>query len=195
MLEDLYELSLTAPFGIKTTEAPHYQRVVQQHERAREAAGLPTLAVERRRQLRATRSVGDGNGFVFIDHVGNICPSGFLPMTRGNVRADRLAAIYRDDPVFTGLRDADALQGKCGRCEFRTTCGGSRSRAYAATGSVMASDPLCAHVPPGYAETLSALPAVHPVSRPRTIPLRPVAASARSGGQKGGSQDPPPLAI
>ena len=90
----------------------------------------------------------DGNGFVFIDHVGNICPSGFLPMTRGNVRADRLAAIYRDDPVFTGLRDADALEGKCGRCEFRTTCGGSRSRAYAATGSVMTSDPLCAYDPP-----------------------------------------------
>lgn len=146
----LYDLSLTSPFGIKTTEAPHYQRVVQQREQARIDAGLPTLEVERRRQLRATRSVGDGNGFVFVDHVGSICPSGFLPVTRGNVRTDTLAAIYRDDEVFRGLRDADALEGRCGACEYRTTCGGSRSRAYAATGSVFASDPLCAYVPAGY---------------------------------------------
>ena len=174
VLDYLYELSLTAPFGIKTTEAPHYQRVIQQHERAREAAGLPTLAVERRRQLRATRSVGDGNGFVFIDHVGNVCPSGFLPMTRGNVRTDSLAAVYREDPVFKELRDADGLEGKCGRCEFRTTCGGSRSRAYAATGSVMASDPLCGYVPAACAEAVPPSSALHALSRPLTIPLRAV---------------------
>ncbi len=149
----LYDLSLTSPFGIKTTEAPHYQRVVRQREEARVAQGLPALAVERRRQLRATRSVGDGNGFVFVDHVGNICPSGFLPVTRGNVRHDALAAVYRDDEIFRHLRDPDALEGKCGVCEFRQICGGSRSRAYAATGSVMATDPLCAYVPAGYDET------------------------------------------
>jgi radical SAM protein with 4Fe4S-binding SPASM domain len=143
----LYAASRNVHFQIKTTEAPHYQRVIQQRERTREATGLPTLAVERRRQLRATRNVGDGNGFVFVDHVGNVCPSGFLPMTRGNVRTGQLASIYRDDPIFRGLRDADGLEGKCGRCEFRASCGGSRSRAYAATGSVMAPDPLCAHVP------------------------------------------------
>jgi radical SAM protein with 4Fe4S-binding SPASM domain len=173
VLDYLYELSLTSPFGIKTTEAPHYQRVVQQRERAREAAGLPSLAIERRRQLRSTRSVGDGNGFVFIDHVGSICPSGFLPVTRGNVRTGSLASVYRDDQVFRGLRDADALEGKCGQCEFRATCGGSRSRAYAATGSVMASDPLCAYVPPAMIPATGS----DPLTRLRTIPLRPVLAT------------------
>lgn len=173
VLDFLYNLSLTAPFGIKTTEAPHYQRVVQQHERAREAAGLPSLSVARRRQLRAPRSVGDGNGFVFVDHVGNICPSGFLPMTLGNVRAGDLARVYRDDPVFRGLRDADALEGKCGVCEFRTTCGGSRSRAYAATGSVMASDPLCAYVPAAY--TNAAGGNASAIATSLTIPLRAIA--------------------
>ncbi len=79
---------------------------------------------------RAPRAVNDGNGFVFIDHVGNICPSGFLPMVRGNVRATSLVRTYRDDPVFARLRDPDALEGKCGRCTFRQTCGGSRSRAF-----------------------------------------------------------------
>ena len=33
LLNRLYDLSLTSPFGIKTTEAPHYQRVVWQRER------------------------------------------------------------------------------------------------------------------------------------------------------------------
>ena len=108
---------------------------------------LPTRSLEGRRQLRATRSVNDGNGFVFIDHVGNICPSGFLPAPCGNVRTTDLTGVYRKDEMFVRLRNADALLDNCGRCQFRAICGGSRSRAYAATGSVMASDPLCIYEP------------------------------------------------
>ncbi|MBI4266547.1 MAG: TIGR04053 family radical SAM/SPASM domain-containing protein [Acidobacteria bacterium] len=147
VLNDLYDLSLMAPFGVKTTEAPHYQRVVWQREQERRAQGLADTAVERRRQLRAPRSVSDGNGFVFVDHVGTICPSGFLPLPCGSVRTDSLVQVYRTDPLFVRLRDSDALLGKCGRCGFRATCGGSRSRAFAATGEAMASDPLCAYEP------------------------------------------------
>jgi AdoMet-dependent heme synthase len=147
VLNYLYDLSLTSPFGIKTTEAPHYQRVVWQREQARLQQGLPAQGVQRRRQLRAPRSVNDGNGFVFIDHTGNICPSGFLPVQRGNVRTASLAHVYRADEVFTRLRNANALLDKCGRCQFRAICGGSRSRAFAATGAVMASDPLCTYEP------------------------------------------------
>jgi len=147
VLNQLYDLSLTSPFGIKTTEAPHYQRVVMQREEQRRRDGLPTRAAERTRQLRAPRSVNDGNGFVFIDHTGHICPSGFLPVQRGNVRTANLVDVYRTDEMFNRLRDADKLLGKCGRCEFRHVCGGSRSRAFAATGAVLASDPLCAYEP------------------------------------------------
>jgi radical SAM protein len=147
VLRHLYDLSLTVPFGIKTTEAPHYQRVIRQRDAEREHAGLPTRTAERQRQLRAPRSVNDGNGFVFIDHVGNICPSGFLPLPRGNVKEGRLREVYREDEAFLRLRNPDALHGKCGRCEFRTVCGGSRSRAFAATGALMASDPLCVYDP------------------------------------------------
>ena len=92
--------------------------------------------------------MNDGNGFVFVDHVGNVCPSGFLPMARGNVRDGQLALTYRADEVFRRLRDPDALGGRCGRCEFRAVCGGSRSRAYAATGDAFAEDPLCLYEPP-----------------------------------------------
>jgi len=156
VLNFLYDLSLTAPFGIKTTEAPQYQRVVWQREQDRAARGLPATSITRRRQLRAPRSVNDGNGFVFVDHVGNICPSGFLPAPRGNVRTSSLADVYRTDDLFRRLRDSDALAGKCGRCRFRAMCGGSRSRAFAATGAVLASDPLCAYEPGPMTEPLVA---------------------------------------
>ena len=154
LLHRLYDLSLTAPFGIKTTEAPHYQRVVWEREQQRLRNGEATQEVTPRRQLRAPRSVNDGNGFVFVDHLGNICPSGFLPVARGNVRTASLVDVYRTDDVFTRLRNADALAGKCGRCRFREICGGSRSRAFAATGAVMASDPLCAYEPGTQVEPL-----------------------------------------
>ena len=139
----LDDLSRRVPFGIKTTEAPHYRRLQSE----REQAGAPRGPVLGRRQLRAPRAVNDGNGFVFVDHVGNVCPSGFLPMARGNVREGRLVETYRDDVVFRQLRDPDALGGRCGRCEFRASCGGSRSRAFAATGDAFAEDPLCAYEP------------------------------------------------
>jgi radical SAM protein len=143
-------LSSRAPFGIKTTEAPHFRRVQAQRV-ARDAA---PRAVPGRRPLRAPRAVNDGNGFLFVDHLGNVCPSGFLPMPRGNVRDGRLVETYRDDEVFRRLRDPGALGGRCGRCEFRAVCGGSRSRAYAAGGDAFAEDPLCPYEPPGGQHTV-----------------------------------------
>ena len=144
VLEFLDALAERAPFGIKTTEAPHYRRVQAQ----RSAEGVARGPALGRRQLRAPRAVNDGNGFVFVDHVGNVCPSGFLPMARGNVRDGQLVETYREDEVFRRLRDPDALGGRCGRCEFRAVCGGSRSRAFAATGDAFAEDPLCLYEPP-----------------------------------------------
>lgn len=141
VLRWLDDLSRRVPFGIKTTEAPHFRRVMT------EAAADPAANVFRRPQLRAPRAVNDGNGFVFVDHTGQICPSGFLPMPRGNVRDGCLVDVYRHDDVFMRLRDADALSGRCRRCEFRQICGGSRARAFVVTGDAFASDPLCVYEP------------------------------------------------
>ncbi len=124
------------PFAIKTTEGHHYRRVLMQAARQ---AGAPAP-----RHLIPTR---DGKGVVFISHTGEIQPSGFLPLTAGNVRTDDLAAIYRSHPLFTRLRDDDALGGKCGQCEYRHLCGGSRSRAYGTTGDMFAAEPLCNYIP------------------------------------------------
>jgi radical SAM protein len=155
-LNYLYDLSLASPFDVATADAPHYERVAWQREDDRSQAGLPTQADKdaRRRHFRAPRGVTDGKGLLFVDHAGNICPSGFLPVPRGNVRTASLADVYRHDEVFTRLRDSEALHGKCRRCQFRVVCGGSRSRAFAATGAVMASDPLCAYEPAAQIEAV-----------------------------------------
>jgi metal-sulfur cluster biosynthetic enzyme len=92
--------------------------------------------------------VTDGTGFVFVDHRGNVCPSGFLPLPVANVREADLVRVYREDPLFRALRDPDRLGGRCGRCEFRDRCGGSRARAHAASGDPFAEDPGCAYEPP-----------------------------------------------
>jgi len=129
------DLQPRVPFGIKTTEAPHYHRVLAARRADARAIG------------RAGRAVTDGNGFLFVDHVGGICPSGFLPLAAGNVRSDDLVRVYRRHPLFRLLRDPDGLKGRCGRCEFRLRCGGSRARAYAAGGDPLAEDPGCAYEP------------------------------------------------
>ena len=130
------------PFMIKTTEAHHYRRIMVQKMRRR-------LTEEMILATPAGRGFGirDGNGIVFISHAGQVFPSGFLPISGGNVRKTPLAEIYRDGELFQSLRDADQLEGKCGQCAFRTLCGGSRARAYAATGNPLASDPLCPYQP------------------------------------------------
>ena len=65
----------------------------------------------------------------------------------GNVREGDVLEISRTAPLFKMLRDADAFTGRCGACEYRTTCGGSRARAYATTGNPLSEDPLCVYTP------------------------------------------------
>ncbi len=149
----IYDLSKTAKFDIKTTEAQHYRRFLLQQRVAERQAGLGALAPSERAADaigRAPRGLNDGKGFVFISHKGEVFPSGFLPMSAGNVRHEGLAEIYRESPLFMGLRDTSKLEGKCGACEFKEICGGSRSRAFALTGNPNAEEPCCSYVPKGY---------------------------------------------
>jgi radical SAM protein len=169
----IYELSQRANFQIKTTEAMHYRRYLLQHnleERrvahgnstghghpgghsgARSAVdeydpGAPKADALTRNHSWATRRVNDGKGFMFISHTGNVYPSGFLPIHAGNVRETPLAEIYRNAPIFKALRDTKQLEGKCGACEFKEICGGSRARAYALTGDPLAQEPCCIYQP------------------------------------------------
>jgi radical SAM protein with 4Fe4S-binding SPASM domain len=96
--------------------------------------------------------INDGKGFVFISHRGEVFPSGFLPLSGGSIRKQSLATIYRESPLFRALRDSGNLEGKCGACEYREVCGGSRARAYAVTGNPFAEEPCCVYQPKRKAE-------------------------------------------
>ena len=161
VFEKLYETSQRVLFDIKSTEAQHYRRfLLQRRTEARRRAQHAASPDERMPQLdqipigmqtddgigRAS-GINDGKGFVFISHLGEVYPSGFLPISGGNVRKQSLADIYRNAPLFRSLRDSKNLRGKCGRCEFREICGGSRSRAYALTGDLFAEEPCCVYEP------------------------------------------------
>jgi len=140
----LYDMSKQAPFAIATTEATHYRRVAT---REMASEGMDEQAIEATPVGRGF-GIRDGNGILFISHEGAVNPSGFLPVHIGNVRTDHLVNLYREHPVFSSLRDVSAYKGRCGRCEFVNTCGGSRARAFAWTGDYLESDPLCPFVPP-----------------------------------------------
>lgn len=179
----MVQLAHEMPYGVKSTEAPHYRRVMMQQRAAAEQQIKQRLAqssefnlgrhsevelrpdtgrfsednadqnagsaLSKHKDLlgRAPKGVNDGDGFVFISHTGDVYPSGFLPVVCGNVKDESLIDVYRNSPVMQTLRDKSKLQGKCGVCEYKTMCGGSRARAYAVTGDYMAGDPACAYIP------------------------------------------------
>lgn len=165
VLNVLYDLGQT--IAVKTTEAHHFRRVCLQREalarrgddhvrvlglgslyrRLRDDLDSRGLTGHPGRVRRAPLQVSAGNGFAFVSHRGDVHPSGFLPIPAGNVRQRSLVDIYRDSELFTALRDPARLGGRCGACEFRAVCGGSRARAYAVTGDIWAEEPACAYQP------------------------------------------------
>ena len=155
VFEVLHQTAQRALFDIKSTEAQHYRRyLLQRRTEARKqtssrASRMPELtpAMTADGIGRAPKGINDGKGFVFISHRGDVYPSGFLPISGGNIRQQSLTQIYRESPLFTALRDTANLQGKCGDCEFREVCGGSRARAYAVSGSPFAEEPCCVYQP------------------------------------------------
>jgi radical SAM protein len=147
---ELFEIWKTDPkFMIKTTEGPHYRRYVKQH-----LAEIPTDRMPRHADYYKMPAIGDGKGFVFVSHTGEICPSGFLEISAGNVRTDKLLDVYRNDPMFQRLRDADRTNGKCGLCDYRGLCGGSRARAYGFSGDPFGPEPCCSYKSPAYLASL-----------------------------------------
>ena len=162
VFEKLYQTSQRVLFDIKSTEAQHYRRyLLQRRTEARRMGEKSAATFNRLPQFaqqpigietpdgigRAPRGINDGKGFVFVSHTGEVYPSGFLPLSAGNVRRQSLSDIYRNSPLFRSLRDSKNLEGKCGVCEYREICGGSRARSYAMTGDLFAEEPCCVYEP------------------------------------------------
>ena len=151
-------------FVVRTVEAPFFRRVVAGRRRDPEDAhvgltyGLGSLYEQLAAALRAelgrpasppraqTKGTRDGRGIIFVGHDGEIHPSGFLPLSLGNVTHDDIVRVYREHPLLRRIRAAE-FGGRCGRCSYRELCGGSRARAFAASGDPLAEDPACAYEP------------------------------------------------
>ena len=151
-------------FVVRTVEAPFFRRVVALRRDDGEAAAAGShfelgplyrrLAAGLRSELGAptsssraqTKGTRDGKGILFVGHDGEIYPSGFLPLSLGNVKRDDVVGVYRDHPLLRSIRAAE-FSGRCGRCRYRELCGGSRARAFAASGDPLAEDPGCAFQP------------------------------------------------
>jgi len=143
---------------VRTAEGPHFRRIRVQRQRGesppegelynqlaarlREIEGQPNA-----RPLAKYTPTRDGKGLMFVGHDGQVHPSGFLPINTGRLPKDRLISIYRTNQLFIDLRDASKLKGRCGKCEYRSICGGSRSRAFAELADPLEEDPACAYVP------------------------------------------------
>jgi AdoMet-dependent heme synthase len=144
VVERLWHHAQRQPFGIKTTEAPQYRRFVLRRQGDPQQNRHNTSSNGRQ---RAPLGINDGRGVMFISHQGVIYPSGFLPVVCGRFPRDSVVDVYQQHPSFQSLRDANRLRGKCGRCEFRHVCGGSRARSFALTGDMLAAEPDCAYPP------------------------------------------------
>ena len=141
---------------VRTVEAPFFRRIAAAR---RAGAAPPGGALYQRLADRLGALLGppawpsahtaptrDGKGIVFVAHDGEVYPAGFLPIGLGNVRTTSLRSLYRDTPLLRSIRAAE-FTGRCGRCEFADLCGGSRARAYAASGDPLGEDPACAYQP------------------------------------------------
>jgi len=143
---------------VRTAEGPQFRRVRIQRLNS-EAPPKSLLYKRLGTNLRNTQGpptsspvtkltqTGDGKGIVFITHDGQVYPSGFLPISTGRLAENSLPSIYRSNPLFVSLRDPSNLKGRCGKCEYRTICGGSRSRAFSEYGDPFQEDPACPYVP------------------------------------------------
>jgi radical SAM protein len=144
----IYETGRKAPFVVATTEAPSYRRFALEKMRSEGMTG------EQIKHSGAYRSFGirDGHGIVFVSNTGDISPAGFLPVVAGNVRHDRLVDVYRNSKLFSELHNPATFHGRCGYCEYHAICGGSRARAYSATGDALGEDPFCTYQPHAHQE-------------------------------------------
>ncbi|MBF0573763.1 MAG: heme b synthase [Desulfamplus sp.] len=138
-----YDQRETTSLQLKATCAPHYYRILRQRANAEgkkvtfESHGLDAV----------TRGCLAGTGFCFISHIGEVQTCGFLDVKCGDITKSTFKDVWENSEIFNKLRVFNALDGKCGICEYRKVCGGCRARAYEATGNYMAEEPLCTYIP------------------------------------------------
>jgi radical SAM protein len=168
-LHFLYD-ALSYGVNVRTVEAPFFRRVIL--TRSKSDTGNPSVdditqkyGLSRLYKMLAAKleevghvkiqnvNVGvrrpatrDGYGVIFIAYNGDIYPSGFTPLKLGNVKDGSIVDVYRSNKILQTIR-LSVFKGRCGICEYRHICGGSRARAFATRGDVLDEDPACIYNP------------------------------------------------
>lgn len=123
----------SSPIEIKPTCAPQFMRVADKK-------GIP---------MRFSRGCLAGISYCIISPRGDVQPCAYLDIPLGNVREIPFHQIWTENQMLKTLRTMD-YKGKCGRCEYKRTCGGCRARAYYYSGGdYMAEDQWCLYQPKG----------------------------------------------
>ncbi len=144
----IYSLAQKVPFKMKTVEAQHYRRfVLQQRTNSRSLAIQTGVAPFYETGIPGVLPVNEGMASIYITHSGDVLASKALHLSAGNVRRDNLLDLYRNSPIFQSLRNPENLKGKCGNCEFKEMCGGSRSRAWSLSGDMFNQEESCVYMP------------------------------------------------
>ncbi len=166
----LYDVSKRTPLNVKSSAGCHFRRIEFMRDRGmydiphgktyyelvKRLEGFEKeIVAGRSMALKRILGITDGRGMLFISHVGDVYPSGFLPLKAGNVRENSLKEIYNESKIFQDLKDPERLKGKCGRCQFKHICGGSRARAYAIFGDYLMQEPKCIYTPSSHNFNLS----------------------------------------
>jgi heme b synthase len=143
LLRWFYRMRDKVPLHLKATCAPHYYRILRQEAlRSGKEVDFATYGLD-----AVTRGCLGGTSFCFISNQGVVQPCGYLEKNCGNLKEDSFQVVWEESNVFKQLRDFTLYEGKCGRCEYISFCGGCRARAFEATGNFMAEEPLCVYQP------------------------------------------------
>lgn len=139
----IFDKAKQSKIKIKPTCAPHYFRIISQQKKA-DGVKIPynSQGLE-----AATKGCLAGSSVCFVSYKGDVFPCGYFPVSAGNICNSSLKEIWGSSELFYKLRDASALKGKCGICEYSKICGGCRARAYAETGDYLSEEPYCTYLP------------------------------------------------
>jgi len=142
--------------GCKTTilaTAPQLARVAAQCQGS-STTGEVTLALAHMQTVKVTKKAvplgefiggcGAGRLYCAISPQGDIRPCVFLPENVGNLKTQTFKNIWLNAPLFNAFRNRANLKGSCGKCTYKSICGGCRARSAAYhNGDTLNGDPGC----------------------------------------------------
>ena len=98
------DVSKDGPYWVKTTLAKHYRRYQVLRRLRAEDRSLNGLGAKDISALYPGVPSNDGKGILFISHLGEVFPSGFLPLSVGYVNRRHVVEHSRDSDLLSRLR-------------------------------------------------------------------------------------------